>query len=478
MVKPARLLLALLAAAGLAGVLAAQAPPPDTPAVRQLARWLETFNAGDRDAWQRFINEHFPSSPNQSIDRDLDFRVRTGGLDLVTVEKATTTEATALLKERDSDASGARLTLAVEAQEPHRIVSIGLRPGIRLPVAVERLTHAGLVAALQAEIRKRVAADRFAGAVLVAKDGMPIFTGAYGLADRERAVANRIDTRFRNGSMNKMFTAVAALTLVQAGRLALDDPIGKYLTDYPNKRLASTVTIHHLLTHTGGTGDIFGPQYAERRLTLRTHQDYVNLYGMRDPIFEPGAQWTYSNYGFLLLGAVIERISGQSYYDYVREHVYAPAGMTATSSEPNEQVGANRAIGYTQIGGGGRRPNTDILPYRGTAAGGGYTTVADLLRFATALTSRKLLNARHTELLTTGKVDITGGGDRYAYGFFDRVAADGVRSVGHGGGAPGENGDLLIFPDSGYVIAVLANMDPPAAERISAFIANRLPARR
>lgn len=114
--------------------------------------------------------------------------------------------------------------------------------------------------------------------------------------------------------MNKMFTAVAILQLVQAGKIKLTDPVGKYLTDYPNQDAASKVTIHHLLTHTGGTGDIFGPEFDSHRLDLKTLNDYVSLYGKRAPAFvEPGSKWAYSNYGILLAGVVIERVSGKSY---------------------------------------------------------------------------------------------------------------------------------------------------------------------
>ena len=124
------------------------------------------------------------------------------------------------------------------------------------------------------------------------------------------------------------------------------------------------------------------------------------------------------------------------------------------------------------MGGGSAHPNTDPLPWRGTSAGGGYSTVEDLLRFASALQQNKLLDAQYTELLTTGKVP--GPIGSYAYGFEDRTI-NGTRCFGHGGGAPGMNGDLKICPGPGYVIAVLSNMDPPAASRISDFIANRLP---
>lgn len=444
-----------------------------TQAEQQLRRWLETFNAGDRVRWHQFVAQYFPSKPPQEIDREVALRSQTGGLDLFKVEQATSTTTVALLKERDSETRGIRATLAVEGTAPHHIERVVLQFGVPLPVTIARLNQGELIKALRGKIDELAAADRFAGAVLIAKNESPIFRQAYGLADRDWQTRNKIDTRFRIGSMGKMFTAVAVLQLVQEGKIALDAPFGKYLPDYPNKTLASQVTIHQLLTHTGGTGDVFGPQLDAHRNELRTHQDYVKLFGARDPLFEPGSRWMYSNYGFILLGTVIERVSGQDYYDYVRDHVYGPAGMKSTGSMPEDHEPSKRAVGYTKAGGvSDWRPNTDKLPYRGTAAGGGYSTVQDLMRFANALMTHKLLNAEHTRLLTSGKVDALGG--KYAYGFIERIS-DGVRSFGHGGNAEGMNGDLVIFPDTGYIVVVLANMDRPAADRISEFVVNRLP---
>ena len=278
--------------------------------------------------------------------------------------------------------------------------------------------------------------------------------------------------------MNKMFTAVAILQLVEAGKVKLTAPLGTYLPDYPNRDVATKVTIHQLLTHTGGTGDIFGPDFDAHRNELRTLADYVKLYGKRGLEFEPGSRWAYSNYGFILLGAVIEKVTGQSYYDYVQRHIYAPAGMTSTGSLPEDQAVPDRSIGYTKPPGTTAWvPNTDTLPYRGTSAGGGYSTVEDLARFAHALLSHKLLSPDSTKLLITGKVK-AGPGARYAYGFEDARDADGNGWVGHGGGAPGMNGDLRIYPKSGYVVAVLANIDPPAAQRISEYLDPRLPTER
>jgi len=465
-----------------ASLLAAQSQFPDTPAAHQFAAWLEAFNSGDRARILDFLQKNEPDRAGE-IDGELGFRRMTGGFEFKKAEESTATHFTGIVKERESD-TFARFAIDVEAAEPHHITSFDLRQ-IPIPAefALPRVSQDAALTALRREIEKQVVADRFAGTVLVAKEGKPIFKGAYGLADREKKTANRLDTQFRIGSMNKMFTAVSVLQLAQAGKIKLTDPIGKYVTDYPNKDLASKVTIHHLLTHTGGTGDFFGPEFDKHRLELRTLQDYVKLYGQRGLEFEPGSKWAYSNYGFLLLGVLIEKVSGQSYYDYVAEHVYKPAGMTLTASLAEDQVVPGRSIGYTHMrppGPGAEgaapeawRPNTDTLPYRGTSAGGGYSTVEDLLRFANALENHKLLDAEHTELLTTGKVD-TGGGGKYGYGFGDR-SFGGMHCFGHGGGAPGMNGDLEICPEAGYVVAVLANLDPPGASRVSEFALNRLP---
>lgn len=468
-------------AASLLGA-APQSQFPDTPAAHQFAGWLEAFNSGDRAKLLEYLQKNNPSRAEE-IDGEMGFRRMTGGFEFKKPEESTATKFTGIVKERDSD-TFARFAMEVEASEPHQIKNLDLRQ-IPIPTefALPRLSQDGALAALHAELDKRVAADSFAGAVLIAKDGKPVFKAAYGLADREKKTPNTVDTQFRIGSMNKMFTAVSVLQLVQAGKIKLTDPLGKYLTDYPNKELASKVTIHQLLTHTGGTGDFFGPEFDKHRLELKTLQDYVKLYGQRGVQFEPGSKWAYSNYGFLLLGLLVEKVSGQNYYDYVAEHVYKPAGMTLTASLAEDQVVPGRSVGYTRFRGPGApgspaapeawRPNTDTLPYRGTSAGGGYSTVEDLFRFATALENHKLLDAEHTELLTTGKVDTPGSG-KYAYGFGDEMIS-GIRCFGHGGGAPGMNGDLKICPGTGYVVAVLANLDPPAAQRISDFVLNRLP---
>jgi CubicO group peptidase (beta-lactamase class C family) len=332
------------------------------------------------------------------------------------------------------------------------------------------------IAALKSELERRAAEDRFSGTVLIARSGKPIFQAAYGDANREREIPMPLDTKIRFGSMGKMFTGVAILQLVQAGTVRLDDPLSNYLPDYPNPEVAA-VTIHQLLTHTGGTGDIFGPEFDAHRLELRELQDYIDLYGSRGLRFPPGSTFEYSNYGYVLLGRVIERVSGQSYYDYVREHIFTPARMKSTDNLPEEWHVPNLAIPYTRWNESGTLQSAeDRLPYRGNSAGGGYSTVRDFLKFVHALTSFRLLTPYYTDLAITGKV-ATPGPVRYAYGFEEITTPDGVRSFGNSGGAPGINGTLAVFPASGYVVVVLANLDPPAAQEIDFFIRTRFPVR-
>jgi CubicO group peptidase (beta-lactamase class C family) len=445
-----------------------------TPAARQFAAWLAAFNSGHRAGLLAYREKSFAGDLDfPPIDGEVAFRQMTGGFDLRRSEESTATRFVAILEERESE-QFARATMEVEESEPHRVRRFEI---LAIPTPDEllppRISEGDAIKALRGEIERAVAEDRFSGAVLVAKDGVPTFAEAYGFGDRERKIPNQLDTRFRIGSMNKMFTAVATLQLVQARKLELTTPLAEILPTYPNKNLASKVTIHHLLTHTGGTGDIFGPDFDKHRLELRTLQDYVTLYGARDLEFEPGATWRYSNYGFLLLGVVIEKATRQSYYDRLSERVFKPAGMTTTASPPEDRVQPGRSIAYTR-----QDPSSpwtsaaNTLPYRGTSAGGGDSSVTDLLRFANALTNHRLLDAEHTALLTTGKVEIPGR-NKYAYGFVEEMIG-GVRCFGHGGGAPGMNGQLTIC-DSGYTVAVLANIDPPAASRLASFITKRLP---
>lgn len=462
-VSSTTLLAMLLSASTFSSAQARTAPSPATEALRE---WIATFDGSDWDAYLRFVQSEFITPPDPML-RNAAFRRLTSGFDLRKTESETQSRVSAIAQERNSGEMF-RFIVEVEPNKPHRILKF---ESDIIPPA--HLSEAELLARSREFIAGQVAADKFSGVVLIAKEGKPIFMQAYGLADRENHIPNSLETRFGTESMGKMFTAVAIFQLVQAGKIALDDPIKKYIADYPNQELASKVTIRELLTHTGGTGDIFGPELDSHSTEMQSHTDYIHLFGQRPASFEPGSRWEYSNYGFVILGVVIERVTGENYYDYVRDHIFLPAGMNATSSRRPGQTVPDLSIDYTNQGGSSWRRNVDLHPVRATAAGGETTTIADLLRFANALQQYKLLNSQNTQELTTGQVSLPYGG-KWAYGFQDFVF-NGVRCYGHDGAAPAASGDLKICPTAGYVVAVLSNFGSSAATRISHFVLNRLP---
>ncbi|HYO84398.1 MAG TPA: serine hydrolase domain-containing protein [Bryobacteraceae bacterium] len=459
-----RSLLTLLA---LSTVLAAAVTPPDTPAGRVLSLWMDSLNSADRDRIAAFGEKHHPPLVQQA-EGMARFSKMTGGFDLVRITRAEPMAVTGLVKERASDTI-AEFDLKVEGEgENLKVAHLRLQQ-VPAPadLAPKRLPQAEIPAAVDRYVAER-STTGLSGAIVVSREGEPVVSKAFGSADRENNVPATLKTQFRIGSMNKMFTSVATLQLVENGKLELDKPIGTYLNDYPNKDVASKVTVRHLLTHTGGTGDIFGPEFGKNRLQLRGISDYVKLYGTRSLEFEPGAQWRYSNYGFVLLGAIIEAVSGQTYYDYVREQVFKPAGMTSTDSLPEEEKVQHRSVGYMNRD-GKLVPNTDTLPWRGTSAGGGYSTVGDLQKFAEALLDGKLLKKETLAQATTNDRN------NYGFGFGVRGGKGEPLTWGHGGGAPGMNGELRVLPDSGWVIVVLSNLDPPAASRLADYVSLRLP---
>ncbi len=302
--------------------------------------------------------------------------------------------------------------------------------------------------------------------MLVAKGGTVLFREAYGARSVAPALAATARTRFCIGSMGKMFTAVSTLQLIQNGKLRLTDTIAALLPSYPDTPLARQVTVEHLLTHSGGTGDFFGADYDAHQAELRTPSDFVRRFGKRDTLFSPGSRWGYSNFGFILLGAIVEQISGLSWDAYLDAHVFKVAGMTSTSAVATEANTAEPCTGAAETG---LKP----LPYYvGLPAGGGYSTLDDLQRFAIALSERHLLDAAHLDLLTRAR--IAAGSAQWSLGL--RVGTrNGTSYYGHGGSAPGVNADFAIYPGSDYRTIVLSNRGHPHAVNVADYVGARLP---
>jgi CubicO group peptidase (beta-lactamase class C family) len=486
--KVARLTAALLWAS-IATAAAASSPPADvcgeatpteagqrssTAAVVRLAKdWVDKINSPDDAAYVRFVEERGPVLLD-GPERWLELRDFLRGMKLCGVKSAEADAVELWVLDPNFDSYGI-WRFKPGATEADKTEFMGgsytdaIPPGAVRPA---KLALPALIHAIDARAASRAAEDRFSGAILLAKNGRVLFQKAYGLADRAQRKPNRLDTQFRFGSMGKMFTAVAIMQLVEKGRIDLQAPIGRYLTDYPNQDIATKVTVANLLSHSGGTGDIFGPDFDRRKASLRSAKDYVDLYGSRAPDFAPGSRQSYSNYGFILLGRIVEQVSGLRYDDYIQRSIFKPVGMASTGNRPEGQVLPRRAISY--MGSGARlRSAQDTLPLNGTAAGGGYATVGDFNRFVRGLTSHRLLRSETLRKLIDGGVKMADG--QFAGFDFGGTMPDAGRFIGHGGGAPGMSGSLQHFLDSGVTLIVLANRDPGTAESIAIFAAHRLP---
>ncbi len=441
------------------------------PAQLLLTEWLTIIISGDVEALGQFIARNYseaalrwmPAEPRTAIESGM---MRRRPWTLHSFEARSETEGSLLIYSEMIE-TWTRVIAKISAEAPYKLERLSW-PFTQAPADAPKrhdVTEENLTAYLDVYLARLTDAGLFSGTVLVAKGDQVLYENAFGLANREINTPNRRDTKLNLGSMNKMVTAVAIARLVERGLVNFDALISQYLPDLPDE-IATQVTVAHLLTHTSGIGSFFeSPNWVAYQDNPDTVRGYFPLF-IDEPLrFEPGARHEYSNSNFTLLGAIIEAVTGQNYFDYVREHIYTPAGMTDTAEYMRDEDVPNLAIGYTRNDETGKptlgeqRPNTALLPMRGSPSGGGYSTVNDLYRFVRALTNGTLVSAGMVETLTQGKVD-TGmsPNTRYAYGFVDdRV--NGSRIVGHSGSFPGVNSNLDFYVDEGYIVAVLSNND-------------------
>ena len=338
----------------------------------------------------------------------------------------------------------------------------------------------GLDVELKRQVSQAAERDVFSGVVLLAQGDDVALSLACNKACRRFAVPNEPYTRFDIASVVKVFTATAIGQLVERGLIVLDAPIAAYVPGLP-PILGERVTVHHLLTHTSGLRSVFdvegGGPAKEDVWTIGQI-----LAHLPDPPlqFEPGERWEYSNEGYVLLGAVIEAVTGGPYAEYFREHIFAPAGMGDTGPYARDEEVPRLAYGYLRAGASDQREDTPCWKsarrdYPGwQAACCLYSTAPDLLRFARALRRGELVSAPQVALLTGKKVP-TGRrpGEHYAYGFFTEDPG-GVRIFGHGGMVPGFQAWFDIFPVLDYTVVVLANFEHPAAFDVGWFMRTRL----
>jgi len=342
---------------------------------------------------------------------------------------------------------------------------------------IDQLSVYDFVRELDAYLTTNTEKDIFSGVVLVAREGKPIFNKAYGMADREQSVPNQVDTKFCIGSMGKMFTAVAIAQLVEQGKLSYDDKIGEYLgSDWILSEVGEKVKISHLLSHTSGIAEYLDDEFYEFEAgTYRTLEGRKSIVKEKSLTFEPGTQWAYCNIGFILLAAVIEKVSGMNYSDYIKEHIFDPAGMDNTYDSFRNKTLSNLALGYDKAQEEGKaswRKTGFFGKNDGTPSGGGYSTADDLLKFSEALRSNLLISSGSKDLLTSVKPNLNSM--NYGYGFWIENSRIFGRVVGHGGTAPGVSANFRIFLDRGYAMIILSNFSEailPVARKIRSLLA-------
>lgn len=300
--------------------------------------------------------------------------------------------------------------------------------------------------------------DSFSGSILVAHNDSIIQQRAYGLSSIEFKVENSTKTKFNIASITKMFTAVATLQLHEQGKLDLHIPIDAYLPDYPNKLVLESISIHQLLTHTSGLNNFYVDDFDKLKPSVyKNISDFVPLFVNDTLLSQPGTQYHYSGTGFVILGLIIEKVSGTNYYDYVIENIFKPANMPNTAALAIDSIVVNKASGYTSMFG----ENTVLKkndPYltKASPAGFYYSTLSDIFNFSKALRNHQLLSKATTELMFKPKVK--GYNTHLGYGI-DVDQRYNQTILGHSGGWYGIHCELMDFMSDHYTVVILSNID-------------------
>ncbi len=449
---------------------------------QHLKALIEAYNSNDAARITKFLEKHCTKEFQEMVPMERHVQVfqetyrGTGGLSFHSIRKYTPAregEVVVVLKDEYFD-SWRAIVLEYEEGGDKKIASLGFN-GARTPSNVTEgpLSEAQMLEQVEKVMKRLKDKDAFSGTLLIAKNDKVLYEFVCGEASKRFHVPNNIDTKFNLGSMNKMFTSTAIMQLVEKNKVSLDDPISKYLDEsWLPKSITDKVTVHHLLTHTSGLGSYFNQKYWETsREMFRQLDDYKPLVIDETLAFEPGERFRYSNTGMFLLGVIIEKASGENYFDYIREKIHKPAGMKNSDCYEMDMPVENLAIGYVPNNSQwGWENNIYKHVLKGGPAGGGFSTVRDLHQFALALTSGKLVSQKSLDKMWQSHSDAN-----YGYGFSIEQHPSG-KVVGHSGGFPGLNSNLDIILDNGYIVSVMSNYDSgasPVARKVLQMI-NRL----
>ncbi|MFH1197125.1 MAG: serine hydrolase [bacterium] len=443
---------------------------PDTPAGKRGQQIMDLLNSNTPLEPKEFVRQNCSENFKNNIPEN-----QWGGLFNQLMNMSSNFELTKINKSDEYEiefviqltSNKMFLTVAVNVEEvlPNFISSMMFTPGGGAPgdTPAPQQNQNQPVIGIDAEkiqklkdyLKEMASMDKFSGSVLVAKDNKILLHETAGYANKRFQVFNKPDTKFNLASIGKSFTSVAILQLIESGKMSIDDPIGKYLTIFP-KDISEKVTIRHLLNMSSGWGDYWDNEYyLAHRNQLRTVSDYQEFIKEMPLGFEPGTSTVHSNTGFEVAGAIIEKVSGMDYFDYIRQKIFIPAGMTNTDAFHRDSPVENLAVGYTNMnpndteGTGYQWENTYMLSPRGTPAGGCYSTVEDMLKYDTALREGKLVGKDYFNFASNG----------YRGKIGDPFVQQRVGCAA--GGTVGASTLLARDMNNGFTIIVFTNYDHP-----------------
>jgi CubicO group peptidase (beta-lactamase class C family) len=475
--------LTLVAVAGILAACAKATPSdlPDTPAARALSGWLAVYNGSNADSLVAFAQKSYAAS--ELASRPADFvarghqlwRKNYGRFEWLRVDTATAHSIDGFVRHELTQAIG-KVYVEVDSQPPHGVTGVYLLPFARPPtdltVASTR-TDTEIARELEAFATTLESADVLSGTVALYRGESRLLSHAFGMARREPPTPNDLDMRFELASLSKLFTAVAIAQLVEQGKLRFETTLAEALPGYPNRETAARISVHQLLTHTSGLPDYYrNGKIRQIETSLRSLNDYFPAFALDSLRGEPGRVFDYSNSNYIVLGAIVERISKLRFETYVERFIFRPAGMTNTCyCEAGAPRRATQYSRYTSGFGPSRRPEPERwieVPNEarrpGAPAGGGISTAEDIARFGAALLTNKLVSAETFARMVVPHTSMGGDGQK-GYGF-EVHDWSGTRFVGHGGNFWGVMSQVDIYPATGHVMVVLSNNDASGGEAI------------
>ncbi len=428
-------------------------PPPEIR--NHIDSLVKALNSTAPEAWEKMAQEHFSASQlrRQTVDeRKRAYENIRRDFGTITLGRVEGPDQPLLLHIQGATGANGVVELTLENDPPFKIEKIGVRieasgnsteASVGAPPVNGTMSEEQLTAVLNEYFRELAQKDLFSGDVLIARDGKTVYTGSAGFADRSNKLQNGPSTRFNVGSIDKAFTKTAIEQLVAKGKISLSDTIGKLLPDYPQPE-SRAATVDQLLHHSAGIADIFGKEFDNAsKDRFRSNADYYRFVSGRKPMFSPGARTLYCNGCYVVLGAIIERISSMPYERYVEENIFKPAGMDSTGFLQADGINPDVAVGYAHPEhGGALQSNVLMNGAAGCAAGGGYSSTGDLFRYSEALRTQRIPDVASSNSLNVG------------------------------GGAPGIN--AVVHESGPWTVVVLGNLDPPAAEIIGSALTRSL----